>query len=431
MKMNKKEAIDVAGEVILDAKLSYQNVLVTSEEKMVYLLMEIKAGLGVSYGPAPLNLSIVLDKSGSMYAAEKLEYVIDAVQYVIDQLRPEDIVSIVPFADKSRVLIPAGQIFDKESAKKMIRNIDSIDVGSGTEMLKGINAAISEVKKNFSRERTNHIVLLTDGLTLHENKCKEKCKETTEYGISFSTIGVGDDFNEKLLIDVANSCRGKSYYIDIPRDIPNIFAQELQGVQSVMVKSPVLKLKLSKDIDARRIFKVKPLISDLGKLPAIDKTIALSLSDLQKDEPQSLLAELVLPSRQAGTYRVAKVEVDYTSPSGVTEVESSDILINYTMDQSVAAIVNPKVMNIIDLVSVFRQQTKALEFARTGDKAKATKLLRSAATTLLDHGQKELADQALAEAQRIEKGAAASSAGTKKLEYGTRKLTQLLDQLPM
>ncbi len=298
-------------------------------------------------------------------------------------------------------------------------------------MLKGITAAVSEVKRNYSRERTNHIILLTDGLTLHENKCKEKCKETTEFGMSFSTIGVGDDFNEKLLIDIANSCRGKSYYIDIPRDVPNIFAQELQGMQSVMVMSPVLKVKLSKDIDARRVFKVKPLISDLGTLPAVDKTITVPLSDLQKDEPQSVLFEIVLPSRQAGTYRVAKVEGHYSAPSaGGSQIVSQDILINYTGDQALASGVNPQVMNVIDLVSVFRQQTRALEFAKTGDKARATKLLRSAATTLLDHGQKELAEQALAEAQRIEKGAGATSAGTKKLEYGTRKLTQLLDQLP-
>ncbi|MDQ7823110.1 MAG: VWA domain-containing protein [Candidatus Eremiobacteraeota bacterium] len=421
----------MAGEVLLDAKLSYQNVLVTSENKMVYMLIDLKAGKEVSYGPAPLNLSIVIDKSGSMYQAEKLEYVIDAVQYVIDQLRPGDIISIVPFADKSRVLIPAGQIFDKESAKKMIRNIDQVDVGSGTEMLKGINAAISEVKKNFSRDRTNHIILLTDGLTLHENKCKDECRRTTEFGISFSTIGVGDDFNEKLLIDIANSCRGKSYYIDIPRDIPNIFAQELQGVQSVMVMSPTLKVKLMKDIEARRVFKVKPLITDMGTLPAVDKTITVTLSDLQKNEPQSVLFELVLPSRQAGTYRVGRVEAIYSVPQAGSEVIGQDILINYTLDQALASVVNPQVMNVIDLVSVFRQQTRALEFAKSGDKAKATKLLRSAATTLLDHGHKELADQALAEAQRIEKGTGATSAGTKKLEYGTRKLTQLLDQLPM
>jgi Ca-activated chloride channel family protein len=88
------------------------------------------------------------------------------------------------------------------------------------------------------------------------------------------------------------------------------------------------------------------------------------------------------------------------------------------------------VIQVVDLVSVFRQQTKALELAQAGDKSKATQLLRSAATTLLQHGQKDLADQAIEEAKRIESGARMTSKGTKKLEYGTRKLTQLLDQLP-
>ena len=54
----------------------------------------------------------------------------------------------------------------------------------------------------------------------------------------------------------------------------------------------------------------------------------------------------------------------------------------------------------------------------------------SAATQLLGQGHKELADQALAEATRIDRGGGASAAGTKTLEYGTRKLTQLLDQVP-
>jgi Ca-activated chloride channel family protein len=420
----------MAGEVILNTMLSYQDVLVTSENKLVYLMAEARPSGDVGMGPALLNLSIVLDKSGSMYAAEKLEYVIEAVQYVIDQLRPNDIVSIIAFADKARVLIPSGQIFDKDSAKRMIRNIDSVDVGSGTEMLKGINAAIEEVKKQFSRERTNHIILLTDGLTLHENKCKEMCAQGAEMGISFSTIGVGDDFNERLLIDIAESSRGKSYYIDVPRDIPQIFAQELKGVQSVMVMKPRFRINLAKDIQIRRAFKVKPLISDLGALPTYDRVAEIAMSDLQKDENQSVLYELILPSRVAGTYRLAKVSLIYDVPalSLRDQSVSSDVVINYTTDAARASAVNPQVMSVVDLVSVFRQQTRALELAQAGQKAKATQLLRAAATTLLERGQGDLADQAMQEAQRIEQGVKASSSGTKKLEYGTRKLTQLLDR---
>ncbi len=422
----------MAQELMLDVLLSYQNVLVTSERKLLYLLAEVRPGEAVGLGPAALNLAIVLDKSGSMYAARKLDYVKHAVQFVIDQLRPTDLCSIVAFADKARVLIPSGQLYDKEQAKRMIRNIDQIDVGSGTEMLKGITAAVEQVRNGFAPDRMNHIVVLTDGLTQAEKKCKDRCLESNRDGVSVSTIGVGDDFNEELLLDIANGCRGKSYYIDDPRDIPQIFAQELQGVQSVVVHNPRVRLRLSKDIGIRRAFKVKPLINDLGLLTLQERETTVQLADLQKNEMQSVLFELELPSRQAGTYRIAQVEAMYDLPAQHIQNASisREVLVGYTPDPALASVVTPHVMNVVDLVSVFRQQTRALELAQAGDRARATQLLRSAATTLLDRGQNDLAQQALQEAQRIETGAVASAAGTKKLQYGTRKLTQLLDQLP-
>ncbi|MCR5661365.1 MAG: VWA domain-containing protein [bacterium] len=419
-------------EVNLSTYLSSQAVMTTSENKLVYLQTDVCPGPEIGQGSLPLNVAIVLDKSGSMYAAEKLEYVIQAVGHVIEQLRPADLCSIIAFADKARVLIPSSQIYDKASACQMVRTIDRIDVGSGTDLLKGIDAAVYEVRKNFSRDRMNHIIILTDGLTLNEAKCREKSTMAAENGISVSTIGVGDDFNEKFLLSIANSCRGNSYYIDRPHDIPEIFTSELRGVQSVVVRNPQMVLKLSKDVHVRKVYKVKPLINDLGTPPVIDRECKVNLSDLQKEEVQSLLYELVLPSRQAGTYRIAQATLTYEKPgeSAPSEVSSSDITITYTNDPARASIVEPRVMQVIDAVSIFRQQTRALQMAEAGDKTKATQLLRSAATQLLQQGQRELADQAFAEATRIEMGNQVTSAGTKKLEYGTRKLTQLLGDLP-
>jgi Ca-activated chloride channel family protein len=378
-------------------------------------------------------MAIVLDKSGSMYAHEKLEYVISAVGHVLEKLRASDIACVIAFADKARVLIPASQIYDRESARRMVRNIDSIDVGSGTEMLNGIRAANDELRKNLSAERMNHMVLLTDGLTLHEGACKEACMMAASEGISCSTIGVGDDFNEQFLLDIATACRGTSYYIDIPKDIPTIFEQELRGVQNVVVRHPRLSLKLSRDISIRKAYKVRPMINDLGMLPTADRMATIDLGELQKDETQSFLFELILPSRKPGTYRLGKTEVLYDIPEKGErdKAVSEEILITYTEDQTLASVVTPQVMGVVDSVSVFRQQTRALEFAATGERGKATQLLRSAATQLLSQGQQELAEQALAEAGRIEQGGGASAAGTKKLQYGTRKLTQLLEPIDL
>ncbi|MBI2267200.1 MAG: VWA domain-containing protein [Armatimonadetes bacterium] len=417
-------------EVNLAPRLSYSNVLVSSENKLVYLLLEISPSGQTSFAEAALNMALVLDKSGSMYAAEKIDYVKQAVQYVVDQLRPEDLVSIIAFADRARVMIPSQQIFDKGGVKRMIQRIDDVDVGGGTEMNRGIRAAIDEVEKHLAPDKVNHVVLLTDGLTLHEDECIDRARGGTSRGLSFSTMGVGSDFNEKLLIRIAELSGGKSYYIDDPRDIPQIFAQELRGVQSVVVQNIQLKLKVSKDIQVRRVFKVKPLINDMGAPALSDRTMTVKLSDLQKNEPQSILCELVLPSRPSGTFRIAQVQVAYDilSQRRAGDTVSADVVVNYTSDAALAGMVDGEVMNIVDLVSVFKQQTKALELVQSGETGKATQLLRSAATTLLDRGQSDLANTFKEEAARLEKGGTASAAGTKKLEYGTRKLTQLLDE---
>jgi len=109
-------------------------------------------------------------------------------------------------------------------------------------MLNGIEIAIKEILKSFSEELTNHIIIITDGIPLGEKECLEKCREARKIGISSSAFGIGDDFNEKLLIDIANSCGGKSYYIDIPRDFPNILAQEFYGLKLAGRKATVQPL---------------------------------------------------------------------------------------------------------------------------------------------------------------------------------------------
>jgi len=419
-------------EVNLYTGLSYQAVMTTSENKLTYLLAEVCPGEEIGAGPMGLNLAIVLDKSGSMYAEGKLNYVIQAVNQAIDMLRANDLCSIIAFAERARVLIPSSQLYDKSTAKLMVNKIDHVDVGAGTDMLKAIDAALYEVRRNFSRDRLNHIILLTDGQTLNEKQCLDRCIMAAEEGISISTIGVGDDFNEKFLLQIASMCRGTSYYIDRPSNIQDIFTHELAGVQNVVVKNCRLNLKLPKDVTVRRVYKVKPLINDLGTPQVTDRRCSIELADLQRNEKQSALYELILPSRYAGVYRIASVSVSYEIPGqGVYDnVNSQDVTITYTDDPSQASAVTPKVMQIVDSVSIFRQQTRALQLAQEGERGKATQLLRSAATQLLQQGQKELADQALSEANRLERGSAASAAGTKKLEYGTRKLTQLLSEVP-
>jgi Ca-activated chloride channel family protein len=84
-------------------------------------------------------------------------------------------------------------------------------------------------------------------------------------------------------------------------------------------------------------------------------------------------------------------------------------------------------MNVVEKVTAFKLQTRALEEAKMGNVAGASQKLRAAATRLLELGEEDLAQSALDEAENLEKSGQMSSHGTKKLRYETRKLTQRLN----
>jgi len=108
----------------------------------------------------------------------------------------------------------------------------------------------------------------------------------------------------------------------------------------------------------------------------------------------------------------------------------SDIVITYTSDTEESQRYDASIMNLAEKVMAFKLQTRALEEARMGDVAGATRKLRAAATRLLELGETDLAEAAQREADNLEKSGQMSASGTKKLRYQTRKLTQKLPELP-
>jgi len=124
----------------------------------------------------------------------------------------------------------------------------------------------------------------------------------------------------------------------------------------------------------------------------------------------------------------AEVSYDIIALGRTGEKARVDVVLEFTSDLARASQVNPYVMNIVEKVTAHRLQTQALDEAAVGNIAGATQKLRAAATRLLELGEEELARTALEEAQRLEEGKGLSSAGTKKLRYETRKLTQKLEE---
>lgn len=414
--------------VKLQCTLARDRVLATQSPQLCYLLIEV-IPVGAGEGERmPLNLSFVLDRSGSM-AGEKIEKLREAVKLVIEQLEPSDIISIVIFDDRAEVLVPSQQATDINGLKRLV---DRITDRGGTEMSKGMRLGLSELRKNISPAMVSRMVLLTDGQTFgDEDECVRIAKECQELGIPVVAFGLGEDWNEELLDEIAEATKysgGFSEFISEPSQILTHFQDVLRSMKGTVAKNAYLTLRLVQGVSPRQVWRVLPLISNLGYQPLSDRDVQVSLGDLERDIGQAVLVELTIPPKPPGRYRLAQAEVSYDIPSKnvLGEKMRSDIIVEYTADEAAAKQVNARVMNFVEKATAFRLQTQALQAAKAGDYQRATQLLRQSATRLLNLGERELATVALEEARRLEQGEGMSSTGTKRLRYETQRLTRQL-----
>ena len=147
----------MAEPVSFDALASSDHVLSSAENFVLYVLLEATARGKGGGGRVPLNLGVVIDRSGSMYDERRLEFVVDAVKFLADNLSAEDTVSIVAFADKAQVIVTPEQARDKNFVKRAIDDIDLLEIGGGTQMALGMRAAIDQVKKGLSPSKLNRV----------------------------------------------------------------------------------------------------------------------------------------------------------------------------------------------------------------------------------------------------------------------------------
>lgn len=398
---------------------------VTGAEQAVYALVEIKAPAAPLLGSMPANFGLVLDRSGSM-DGPKMEHLKEAVGYVVDHLADSDLLSVTIFDDQVETLVPNQPAKDRAGIKK---KLGAVIPRGGTQISDGLKAGLEEVRKGFARDRVNRVLLLTDGQTWDdENACMAMADEAGREGIAVTSIGIGEDWNEKLLLQIAERSRGNSHWIQNPIAILDAFRQEVEGIQSVAATNLRLSAKLSPGVRAMKIYTTIPMIVDLSSRAVQNGTANADLGSLDGNKGQAVLIELRVPPQQAGRFSLGRVELSYdlAGGNGTAGRTSADLAVDFNADAAKAVRVNAQVMNLVEKLSAFKLQTRALTDVEKGDLEAATRRLQSAATVLLTLGEQDLADAATREVQALKRTGALTAAGTKKLEYGTRKLTQVL-----
>lgn len=311
------------------------------------------AGLGAR---TPLNLCLVIDRSGSM-EGPPLDYVKQACAYVVDLLSPNDILSIVTFEETVDVLMPPQRVTDKPRIKEGIQRLIA---GNTTNLYDGLLLGMQQVLTVNDPGRATRLVVFSDGdptagikdfsaLVAHAGDIKSR-------GITCTFLGFGPDYNEELLAGMAKKAGGNYYYIPRPDLIPEVFRTELEKLMTVSARNLKLDIKLSRWVSMR------------GPQAMPSGEVHIDLADLERGSTLQQVIDLEFQNHPLGWYRVAAGRLTYDdTTTGKTETIDLDFILEFISDSAKYSLPqNPRVSQAAQIAQASRVVEKTIMGLKTG-----------------------------------------------------------------
>ena len=364
---------------------------------------------------APINVAIVLDRSGSMQG-DKIQQAREAAIGALDMLNANDIVSIIAYDSDVNVLVPATKLTDKEQVANIIR---AIQPGGNTALFGGVSKGAAEVRKFMDDKHVNRVILLSDGLA---NVGPSAPGELGDLGasmkkenISVSTLGLGLGYNEDLMVALAGKSGGNHQFIENTSELAGIFRREFDDVLSVVAQSVDVKIDIPEGIRPVRV---------LGNAADINgQSVITRLSQVYSDQQKHVVVEVEIPADLARAAvdssgaeiaklsQLATVSVSYINMlSEAMETLTGEVTVSFSSsDETVKSSVNNAVMADVVALVASEQNKLATDLLDRGDLAGCRLSLEKNAAFLNLNADaykcptlKELADSNLDQLQRLQ-----------------------------
>jgi Ca-activated chloride channel family protein len=253
----------------------------------------------------PVNLTLVLDRSGSM-SGEKIARAREAALTALHRLGAQDLFSLVTYDHTVRTLVPPQSPTDnRDWIEQQIR---SIGTGGNTALFGAVSQGAAEVRKNLGGDYVHRVLLLSDGLANVGPSSPADLGRLgaalLKEGISVTTIGIGNDFNEDLMTSLAERSDGNHYFVESSSDLPRIFALELGDVLSIAASQVIIEVECPEGVRPLRI------IGREGRIRG--NSVELHLNQLYGgQEKYALIEVMVAPGEAEQSREIAQASCSY------------------------------------------------------------------------------------------------------------------------
>ena len=313
-----------------------QPTVLANGTRIVYAVVSFE---GVDTDPGtvkerpPLNVSLVLDRSGSMSDAGKMEYLRRAAKLAVDRLGPKDTLSIVEYDDQINLMWPAHRVGNLAEVKAMI---DALEPRGSTNLTGGMMRGVDEAKDALdgpaSKSGTiTRVILMSDGLAnsgiTDPQEIARLVRGAKSDGIRISAMGLGRDYDEDLMQAVAENGGGRYYYIEHPTQMARVFQDELGSLFETTAKD--VELQFSGKAIVRKV-EIVGYDDASGS-----QNVKRGIEDLFAGEKRTVLLRLEIAAPSSGHIDLGSVTVNYkTAKSGEARQFSHALAVDVSTDNA-------------------------------------------------------------------------------------------------
>ena len=346
-----------------------------ADASSIYASLDVSAVTFDGGERPPLNVAVVIDRSGSM-SGGKIDDAKRAAQRLVGMLSDKDRVSIVSYASDVTVDYPSRLVMG-HNREMMMSAIGRIQIGGGTNLSGGYEQGLSQVNQwNDGKGAINRVLLMSDGNanigTTYLPDLQRMARGALSSGVSLTTIGVGLDYNEDLMTAMANEGAGNYYFVDSAAKISEAFNNEVQALAKSVARDTGLVIKLEPGVEVEQVFGFP--FSQRGD------TLTISMGEFSSEQRKNVLMKLraTASAQIVDQFPIMQADLSYTDLLADSEAAHQSVALSSVVTTDASKVeggIDSDVIARVQQIEIAESMKQAMDMYGDGRGDEAVQML--------------------------------------------------------